>query len=309
MQAFVSLRAAAVGLALGGFAARSSAQQAAVPPTIDPATLVVEREGMVLVPAGEFVMGSDPDAQWADEDEKPQRVVDLPAFLIDQLEVTNLQYKRFLDATDWPAPPNWRERTYAEGEEFLPITSVSWWDATAYARWAGKRLPSEAEWEKAARGPTPRRFPWGDEFSVDLANDQLGPLPAGSMPGGASPCGALDMAGNVAEWTASAYEPYPQIDPSPSADFGGGARGQSGAPAFSAERPPAPAKVKPDDPRLSVFTVQELQDVRPRVYRGGSFNSYSRYLRTTNRERAAPGERWPNLGFRCAADVGSRDKP
>lgn len=305
-------------------AAGASAQQARAPERIDPAAIVQEeREGMVLVPAGEFTMGSARDEKWVDADEAPQRVVQVPAFFIDELEVTNIQYKRFLDATGWPPPPSWKDDNYPEDEDFLPVTEVTWWDATAYARWADKRLPTEAEWEKAARDADSRRFPWGDAFSPDRANNDLVLLPAGAKPDGASPYGAFDMAGNAAEWTASIYAPYPKLDVVLPGEFGGrrdgverdvpsagagtasgdvGADVESGA--ASGTPPAGAAEDASDDPRLAFFTKEELQDTRPRVYRGGSFNSYARFLRCANREREKPGARWPNLGFRCAADVG-----
>jgi formylglycine-generating enzyme required for sulfatase activity len=277
---------------------------------INPATLFVERKGMVLVPGGEFTMGSSERDSWADEDEMPQRVIDVPAFLIDQLEVSNLEYKRFVDATEWPPPPNWKDRTYPEGADFIPVTEVTWWDAAAYARWAGKRLPTEVEWEKAARGTDGRRFPWGDKFSRDAANNDETLLPVGSKPLGASPWDAVDMAGNVAEWTASAYSPYPELEAALPQEFGGSAAtapvagGSATVETARGDRP----TIEPDDPRLEILTLEELRDTRPRVYRGGSFNSYARFLRCTNREKENPGARWNNLGFRCAADVGSQDR-
>jgi formylglycine-generating enzyme required for sulfatase activity len=296
-------------------AALAQAQTASTPVKIDPAALVTEREGMVLVPAGEFKMGSDPSDKWAESDEGPQRIVNLPAFLIDQLEVSTLDYKRFIDATGWPAPPTWHDRTYKEGADFIPVTDVTWWDATAYAAWVGKRLPTEAEWEKAARGTDGRRFPWGNSFSADLANDGPTPLPVGSKSLGASPYGALDMSGNVGEWTASVYMPYPKLDAKLPAGFGG--NDTAAAPPVSESEKAAnlpegyesKTRIAHDDPRLQRLTVRQLQDTRPRVYRGGSFNSYARFLRCTDRQSEGPGARWPNLGFRCAADIGSGQPP
>jgi formylglycine-generating enzyme required for sulfatase activity len=267
-------------------------------------------EGMVLVPAGEFTMGSPSDDNWAENDEQPQRVMFLPTFYIDQLEVSNLEYKRFIDATGWRPPPSWQEGIYADGAEFVPVTDVTWWDASAYAHWAGKRLPTEAEWEKAARGTDGRRFPWGAEFDPVLANNDKTLLPVGAKgSAGASPYGAVDMAGNVAEWTASVYAPYPKIEATLPGAFGGKVEGDSAADASTAtalEAPSAagssPPRIEDDDPRLAAFTKEELQDERQRTTRGGSYNSYARFLRTTNRESENPGARWPNLGFRCAID-------
>ena len=301
-----------VVLAVGaiGIAGRTRAQTDRLPDQPQPAAIAVERAGMVLVPAGEFRMGSLPNDKSAMLDEQPQRVLSLPAFFIDQLEVTTIEYKRFLNATGWPPPPSWPKGQYAEGHDFLPVTEVTWWDATAYARWAGKRLPAEAEWEKAARGTDGRRFPWGDKFSRDAANNDETLLPVGSKPRGASPFDAVDMAGNAAEWTASVYAPYPELDAALPPEFGGSAAaapaaGGAGAAVVGSG---AEATIRPKDPRLKFFTADELRDTRPRVYRGGSFNSYARFLRCANREKEDPGARWNNLGFRCVADVGSQDR-
>jgi formylglycine-generating enzyme required for sulfatase activity len=164
---------------------------------------------MVAVPAGWFWMGSD-DAE-AEPDEHPRRRVFLPAYYIDVHEVTNREFKQFKPA-----------HTFPEGDEELPATKVYKTEAIAYARWAGKRLPSNAEWEKAARGTDGRRYPWGDRFETNRANldphkvaqamGQVCELPVtkdgrrkvapGSFPTGASPYGAHDMAGNVWEWVS-----------------------------------------------------------------------------------------------------------
>lgn len=265
---------------------------------------------MVLVPAGEFKMGSGPDEVWVNKDEGPQRVVNLPAFFIDQLEVTNRQYKQFTDATGWQAPQSWMKGMYPENADFLPVTSVTWWDASAYARWAKKRLPTEAEWEKAARGTDGRRYPWGDEFAADFANNDRDLLPAGAKAAGTSPYGVLDMAGNVAEWTASAYELYPRPDAELPHEFGGAAaqtasvmRDASVLPAHDSRVLPGRAKLKAKDTRLRFFTPEDLADDRPRVYRGGSYNSYAKFLRCASRRHETPGARWHNIGFRCALDV------
>lgn len=168
--------------------------------------------GMVLVPAGEFWMGTD-DAN-AEPDEKPLRKVFVAAFYIDQFEVTNRRYKELM--------PDYR---YPVGEDDLPVTYVLKRDAKVFCRRAGRRLPSSAEWEKAARGTDGRVYPWGNEFSVDRANinrrvdvhstnaplcnsplaASRGKLPGGSFPKGASPYGCQDMAGNVWEWVSDVW--------------------------------------------------------------------------------------------------------
>ena len=169
---------------------------------------------MILIPAGEFIMGTNNRLP----DEGPEHKVTLPAFYIDKYEVTNLQYKKFNDATHRKSPSHFKNRTYPEGKADHPVTFVSWFDAEAYCHWAGKRLPTDQEWEKAARGTDGRNFPWGDEFGDDRANtpvrweslDQAGDTtPVGAFPGGASPYGLYDMSGNVWEWTASWYQAYP----------------------------------------------------------------------------------------------------
>jgi len=302
----LSHRARVLGLAGLVVVMDAGAQTVKTPDKIDPATLVApEREGMVLVPTGEFKMGSATTDQWADNDEFPQRIVAVPAFYIDELEVSNLEYKRFIDAVNWKPPPPWTDRVYPHGSEFLPVTDVTWWDACAYAQWAGKRLPTEIEWEKAARGTDARRFPWGDEFSADRANDSQSLMPAGSYPNGVSPYGVFDMSGNVAEWTATPYEPYPHPEAVLPTDFGGtsGNRPMEEIAPPASPPPKSNVKIKKNDPRLRFFTVEMLQDTRPRVYRGGSYNSYARFLRCAQRQKEDPNGRWQNLGFRCAADV------
>ncbi|MGQ9586030.1 MAG: SUMF1/EgtB/PvdO family nonheme iron enzyme [Anaerolineae bacterium] len=168
---------------------------------------------MVEIPAGEFVFGSDKQPAAS-----PQQTVNLPAFSIDVYEVTNEQFAAFVATTGYQTTaekakdPSWKD--YAgEGKEHHPVVKVSWFDAEAYCQWAGKRLPTEQEWEKAARGTDGRLWPWGNEFDPEKANGMesgyRGTLPVGTLPAGASPYGVMDMAGNVAEWTADWYKPYP----------------------------------------------------------------------------------------------------
>ncbi|HUJ79254.1 MAG TPA: formylglycine-generating enzyme family protein [Nitrospiria bacterium] len=179
--------------------------------------------GMVRIPAGPFIMGSDQrDAgkrglsygiikPWY-EDEHPARTVTLPAYEIDVYEVTNEQYAGFVKATNHRVPPSWTNGRYPAGQERFPVTYVTWDDANGYCGWAGKALPTEAQWEKAARGADGRLYPWGTAFDPDKAN--VGGLhgglkPVGSFEAGKSPYGVYDMVGNVSEWTADWYEPYP----------------------------------------------------------------------------------------------------
>lgn len=169
---------------------------------------------MVLIPAGPFIMGSDTRLP----DEGPQHRVDLAAYYIDKYEVTNLQYKAFNDATHGRSPAHFRNRSFPPGKADHPVTFVTWEDADRYCQWAGKRLPTDQEWEKAGRGTDGRMFPWGNEFSEVNANTPLrwkrlgqfgDTTPIGGFPQGASVFGVFDMSGNVWEWTASWYQAYP----------------------------------------------------------------------------------------------------
>ena len=185
----------------------------------------VDGKAMMLVPAGEFIMGTnrtDPENTHLKigtvkplyKDQHPEHKVHLDAFYIDQYEVTNREYKRFIDTTQFPdLPGHWEEGTFPEGKGGLPVTNITWREAFTYALWAGKRLPTEAQWEKAARGTDGRLFPWGDEYNKGWANvgiDGAKALAAGgSYPKDVSPFIIYDMAGNVMEWTSSWYQPYP----------------------------------------------------------------------------------------------------
>jgi formylglycine-generating enzyme required for sulfatase activity len=178
---------------------------------------------MIYIPGGEFVMGSD-DGRAS---ERPAHKVRVDAFYIDRYPVTNEEYKRFVDATgrplpcydvEWARPEgyNWdpETRTPPKGKENHPVVLVSWEDANAYATWAGKRLPTEAEWERAAAGPDGHRWPWGDEFIEGYSNTRENSATGTTAvdaycPQGDSQEGVADMVGNVWEWTSSLFRPYP----------------------------------------------------------------------------------------------------
>jgi formylglycine-generating enzyme required for sulfatase activity len=167
-------------------------------------------EGMVLVPTSSFQMGSNQGEGLVPEDSRPQRSIELPAFYIDKTEVTNAEYKKYCDATGYPTPPHWTNGMIPKDADRVPVTHVNFYEAAAYAAWAGKRLPTESEWEKAARGTDGREYPWGNGWNPsNTVNGLSGPVAVGERPGGASPFGALDMAGNVFEWTTAWYDAYP----------------------------------------------------------------------------------------------------
>jgi formylglycine-generating enzyme required for sulfatase activity len=236
-------------------------------------------QDMVFVPAGDFRMGSSVEDLYriADVDEFPQRKIWVDDFYIDVHEVTNAQYKVFVDSMKVSAPPKWINGNYGIGEDGLPVISITWEEAAAYAKWAGKRLPTEAEWEKAARGTDARSFPWGNSFDRADANNGDHLVPIMTYPSGVSPYGAYDMAGNAAEWVDGFYAAYPREK----------------------------ADVLPRD----IPDRKEVFKGGRRVYRGGSWNTFPKYLRCSNRESASPGKRWVYVGFRCAMDPPWKKNP
>ncbi len=188
---------------------------------------------MVLVSAGEFIMGSSPReiemlAQIYNVDEEkltneqPERIIFLKSYYIDKFEVSNAQYKKFIEVTNHEPPENWVNGSYPFAKGNHPVVGVSWDEAVAYAKWAGKRLPNEMEWEKAARGKSGREYPWEGHstafsfinlFSINRCNinatKKYGTVTVGKYFSGKSQWGAYDMAGNAMEWADSVYKPYP----------------------------------------------------------------------------------------------------
>ena len=157
-------------------------------------------------------MGSEPAAEFApDPDEAPRHRLSCAAFAIGRTPVTNGQYRAFVAAIAYPMPSHWAGGSIPTGRDHHPVTYVSHADAAAFCRWAGGRLPTEAEWERAARGDDGRTWPWGEESpGPELATFAATETsPVGLHPRGAGPFGALDLAGNAWEWTSSAALPYP----------------------------------------------------------------------------------------------------
>ena len=246
----------------------------------------VDGKAMVLVPAGEFIMGTnrtDPDNTHLKigtvkplyKDQRPERKVHVDAFYIDQYEVTNGEYKKFIDATQFSElPGHWEAGVFPEGEEHLPVTNVTWLEALSYALWAGKRLPSEAQWEKAARGTDGRLFPWGEDYQKGWANVGVDAAKAlasgGSYPKDVSPYGVFDMAGNVMEWTMSWYQAYPG-----------------------------------NDYRFKKFG-KEFKVLRGNGFQKGGHYFLEAYRFTFYRTEARPDEYFENVGFRCVTPVISR---
>jgi formylglycine-generating enzyme required for sulfatase activity len=255
----------------GGGGATADAARSAPDGSIDQSDAAPPREGMVRVPPGPFTMGCDDcgDDLSPGTDEQPAHEVTLSGFDIDVTEVTQAAYAACVAATACSEP----SANYdPEGTPTLPLRSMTWDQAVAFCEWGGKRLPTEAEWEKAARGTDGRMFPWGndDEFNCDRANtDQCGMVvqPVGTARDGASPYGALDMAGNVWEWTHDYYA----------------------ADAYADHDGPDP---------------QGPESGTHRVLRGGSYGNLPTLARVTNRSDAyASDHGGSGLGFRCAADL------
>jgi formylglycine-generating enzyme required for sulfatase activity len=233
---------------------------------------------MITIPEGLFSMGAD--GTDALEDERPQHQVWIDRFEMDQYEVTTGRYAEFLARTNRPAPWQWEARDPAQHQD-RPVIGVSWFDAEAYCRWRGARLPTEAEWEKAARGIDARLFPWGNSIPTDeAANFGLGArfsysqvlAPVQRYEAGRSPYGLYQMAGNAGEWVADWYGAN-YYDTSPQRN--------------------------PPGPDHGLF----------RVVRGGSWSDLPKYLLTYGRAKLPPETRNSYTGFRCARSAGSVTPP
>jgi formylglycine-generating enzyme required for sulfatase activity len=227
---------------------------------------------MVYVPAGEFTMGSNEI-----NGGKPVHQVMLDGYYIYRTPVTVAQYLKFCAATGHARPPapdfdrNWTHFDH-------PVVNVSYNDALDYCRWAGTKLPTEAQWEKAAHGTDGSRFPWGDDFdkskfwcSASRFGDAGGTKPVGSFPSGASPYGALDMAGNVYQWCSDWFDPRFYVS------------------SLASER-------NPDN--------QSVGEKKVRVLRGGSWYLFNLDdFRSAFRNFNEPDHRDFNIGFRCASEL------
>ncbi|MGH7207546.1 MAG: formylglycine-generating enzyme family protein [Nitrospiraceae bacterium] len=246
------------------------------------------RDEMVLIPAGWFIMGSDKKVDKnAYLPEFPQRKVSLDAFEIDKFEVTTVQFLKFVLATDRPPLLDWRYEggNFQEAMALHPVMHVSWYDADAYCKWAGKRLPTSAEWEKAARGEDGRIYPWGNQpAGLSRANfgrtGLSGPvrdrperlllyppiISVDKYENAVSPYGIFQMAGNVAEWTADWYDPN-YYKTAPNRNPKGPERGTQ------------------------------------KAFRGGGWIDSTPSVRPAQRNGADPNTKMNWLGFRCARDV------
>ena len=245
--------------------------------------------GMVLIPAGEFEMGSAKGAA----NERPVHTVYLDAFYMDTHEVTNAQYKAFIDENpEWQKeniPPAfhdgvylrlWDGNTYPEGKANHPVIYVSWYAAMAYAEWAGKRLPTEAEWEKAARGGlTGKLYPWGDTYDPTFANYARyhnEPIAVGQYP--PNGYGLYDMAGNVSEWCLDEYDPD-----------------------FYAQSP----RENPFSHGTPEEVIRNFKVVKEknRILRGGCWSDNGLFLRVTYRDWGPQNYSSVFRGFRCVKDI------
>jgi len=246
-------------------------------PTPTPVPVTVEAEAqetptplpaitdvMVEIPAGPFILGNNN----SDPNEAPEQEMDLPAFMIDVFEVTNADFAAFVEATGYKtylerqgSSRNWRW-AYKEGKDRHPVVFVTFEDAQAFCKWAGKRLPTEFEWEKAARGPEHFLFPWGNEYDPTMLNGRDSGLRQTTVVGSYPPngYGLFDMAGNVMEWVDSPYVAYPGSD------------------------------------------YQDRQYSQEyRVLRGGGWFDGERFVLATNRNGADPKiTAGDDIGFRCA---------
>ncbi len=267
----------------------------------------------ITIPAGPFLMGTlDAERSALAQryggtresyaEESPQHEVFVDAFEIAQTPVTNAQYAIFQQATSVHVPITWGNQIPPSHLSNHPVVDLNWYEAQAFCRWLGEqmeqhfRLPTEAEWEKAARGVDGRAFPWGNEFDPARCNVKEGgrgiTTPIDAHPNGASPYGLLDMAGNVWEWTQSLQAPYPynEVD------------GRNGSDPIVNRRPPRILqRLFRTAPEHAPPAVEER-----RVIRGGCFANPEGFARCACRLRLQPERRTPFLGIRLVRVAGVR---
>jgi sulfatase modifying factor 1 len=240
------------------------------PIIMQPLPEIVGKDGapMVLIPVGEFTMGSDK----GDDDEEPVHKVFLDSFYLDKFEVTNGRFAKFVEAIQSEPPWGFADKETPVLRQDQPVRWVNWMEAMGYCLWAGKRLPTEAEWEKAARGSDARVYPWGNDpptlahavFGLKEGSDTVSAI--GNRDKGKSPFGVHDLAGNLYEWTTDWYDEQ-----------------------FYSKNP----AINPRGPAEGSAKVQ----------RGGSYINGAYRLRSSFRTKGDPTEHDPNVGFRCAQDV------
>lgn len=258
-------------------------------------SLVIEKNGkhwslidnmeMIYIPAGLSYQGSDIGRY----DEKPLHKVKLDAFFIDIHEVTNVQFAGFVQATGYVPQGPWL-RGYNDGEDLLPARYITWYDAKTYAEWAGKRLPTEAEWEKAARGTGEAVFPWGDNWNPQVLFSISGPNPVGTNRLDVSPYGCFDMGGNVFEWVNDWYDRY--YYETFSDDI-----------AINPQGPPDGAK--PEEKFIKSGTAAGNERSTRKVIKSGGWQASlaKDNMRVANRMWANPNYWLNDTGFRCAVSA------
>lgn len=262
-----------------------------------PAELPRRIDGMLLVPGGTFMMGAENEGQL---DERPAHPVTVRAFYLDETEVTNEAYLRCVAAGVCRAPdPRSAEANHVGPDARFrgprqPVSSISWESARNYCAWIGKRLPTEAEWERAARGDDGRRYPWGNEpptedravFGHSVTQD------VGTHPAGAGPYGHQDLAGNVWEWVEDIYDPIAYRRPTAA----------QGVPGTCEQTLAALAELRREH-RQGFTGSNPIPTECERVLRGGAFNYDAFGLRATNRVHHPGRYRLVMSGFRCARDA------
>jgi formylglycine-generating enzyme required for sulfatase activity len=242
-----------------------------------------DQKERVLVPSGDFIMGTNKvDAEETHKkigavkplylDQHPERTLFLGAFYMDKYEVTNVEYQGFMVDTQFTdLPAHWVEGSFPEGLALHPVTQVTWWEAWSYCAWAGKRLPTEAQWEKSARGPEGLSYPWGDEFVKGKANLGIDgdrkTAAVTAYPEDVSPYGIYGLSGNVMEWTRDWYLAYP-----------GNTVGDS---------------------RFG----KELKVLRGNGFQKAGHYFLPAYRYAFTRTEANPNDFFENVGFRCASDI------